>query len=155
VVETSAWPSSSCTVRMSYPPLQEVRRKAVAQHVWADGLRDSRGPRGDRNGPLDRRFMQVEPARRTPLGSRQIRAAGNTNCHCQAVAAFGYFRSSTSPRMCRTCQDMQYQAGRVRGRCHTGGRLCVKELPTQGRLEGPIIQDHLTRRFLAQHEMNE
>jgi hypothetical protein len=91
------------------------------KRVAARPLRDARPPYrlGDR--PLNGRRVQVIPRRRPNRGSRQIREAGNTYCHGQSRAAFGYLRSKPpgsatrpNPRArsarCRSCTSARCRA---------------------------------------------
>ena len=76
------------------PCLQQVGRERVAERVAADALRDSHAPEASVTARCTAESWRWYRDGRPYRGSRQMRAAGNTNCHFQSVGAFGYFRSS-------------------------------------------------------------
>jgi hypothetical protein len=96
VVLTSACPSSSCTVRMSYPS---------SSRCVANECRKVCGPTRFVMPPFRAAcataFCKTDSCRWKRVGgphfgSVQTRDAGNTNCHAHSVGAFGYLRSSAN-----------------------------------------------------------
>lgn len=68
VVRTSAWPSSSCTVRMSYPSSSRCVGEGVAQRVAPGRLYDARLADGAPHRLLDGRLGEMMPS--APAGAR-------------------------------------------------------------------------------------
>ena len=66
-----------------------------------DAFGQSCSARGLRNLLLDHGLVQVKREGGPHCGSRQIRAAGKTNCQAQSVDALGYLRSSANGRTAR------------------------------------------------------
>jgi len=78
------------------PGLQQVCGERMPEDMTAHPLRYACPTRSLRDGSLHDGLVQVIPRRGPNRGSRQMRPAGNTNCHRHSAAAFGYFRLSAS-----------------------------------------------------------
>ena len=78
------------------PVLEQVCRKRVPERMAARSLRHPGLSHRRRHGSLNGRLVQVKPRWPPHFGSRQIRAAGNTNCRAHSDAACGYFLASAS-----------------------------------------------------------